>query len=421
MNFKSSTFVTVCANLLFCFVVIAFFGRNTMLRLPAVGALYKEYLSGCIVLLLFYFQKMVIYPKIRFGIITRYLWIGLFAAMIAATLEMLLVFPQVMEILMSNLSKKESFRVLLSFSLFIFLRDIGFLVASYFVSEFKSQAQLCDTYEIRIRQTAKEIPVMPVQENKRRDMISLPSSFNEKIFRTDEKNSVESEPSSCDSNFANSDCLNGMQYLPITEIWYCIQMKNTLFVHSLNDKLYFRSNSLKKIKHLVGEQLFFQVSRDTLVMRKYITHVSDRFVETTNPITKEKRTFDISDAYLTDELIFWKPEKNIVNHEQLDDFHITKESKPTEYANRPNPLKEKRIKTIYSYISKHPYCKNPAISEKTKIPVGTVNRILADLKKEGRIEYVGSKKTGGYYLVNIPQESEVAGPVLQEEACSISS
>ena len=399
MNFKSSTFVTVCANLLFCFVVIDSFGRNTMLRLPAVGALYKEYLSGCIVLLLFYFQKMVIYPKIRFGIITRYLLIGLFAAMIAATLEMLLVFPQVMEILMSNYSKKESFRVLLSFSLFIFLRNVAILVVSYFVSEFKNQKQLCNTYEIRIRENSKEIPVVPVEEKIRKELIAFPSSSKEQTTFVTEETSEESGPSSCDSNFANSDCLNGMQYLPITEIWYCIQMKNTLFVHSLNDKLYFRSHSLKKFKNLIGEHFFFQVSKDTLVMRKYISNVSDRFVETTNPITKEKRIFDISDAYLTDELIFWKPEKNIVNHEQLDDSHITKESKPTEYANRPNPLKEKRIKTIYSYISKHPYCKNPAISEKTKIPVGTVNRILADLKDDGLIEYVGSKKTGGYRTV----------------------
>ena len=399
MNFKSSTFVTVCANLLFCFVVIDSFGRNTMLRLPAVGASYKEYLSGCIVLLLFYFQKMVIYPKIRFGIITRYLWIGLFAAMIAATLEMLLVFPQVMEILMSNYSKKESFRVLLSFSLFIFLRNVAILVVSYFVSEFKNQKQLCNTYEIRIRENSKEIPVVPVEEKIRKELIAFPSSSKEQTTFVTEETSEESGQSPCDTNSATADYLDELRYLPIAKIWYCIQMKNTLFVYSLDNRLYFRSHSLKKFKNLIGEHFFFQVSKDTLVMRKYISNVSDRFVETTNPITKEKRIFDISDAYLTDELIFWKPEKNIVNHEQLDDSHITKESKPTEYANRPNPLKEKRIKTIYSYISKHPYCKNPAISEKTKIPVGTVNRILADLKDAGLIEYVGSKKTGGYQAV----------------------
>ncbi len=370
-----------------------------MLRLPAVGALYKEYLSGCIVLLLFYFQKMVIYPKIRFGIITRYLLIGLFAAMIAATLEMLLVFPQVMEILMSNYSKKESFRVLLSFSLFIFLRNVAILVVSYFVSEFKNQKQLCNTYEIRIRENSKEIPVVPVEEKIRKELIAFPSSSKEQTTFVTEETSEESGQSPCDTNSATADYLDELRYLPIAKIWYCIQMKNTLFVYSLDNRLYFRSHSLKKFKSLIGEHFFFQVSKDTLVMRKYISNVSDRFVETTNPITKEKRTFDISDAYLTDELIFWKPEKNIVNHEQLDDSHITKESKPTEYANRPNPLKEKRIKTIYSYISKHPYCKNPAISEKTKIPVGTVNRILADLKDDGLIEYVGSKKTGGYHVV----------------------
>lgn len=57
MNFKSSTLATICTNLLFCLSVISFFGANTTLRLPAVGALYKEYLTGCIALVLFYFQK----------------------------------------------------------------------------------------------------------------------------------------------------------------------------------------------------------------------------------------------------------------------------------------------------------------------------------------------------------------------------
>ena len=388
MNFKSSTFVTVCANLLFCFVVIDSFGRNTMLRLPAVGALYKEYLSGCIVLLLFYFQKMVIYPKIRFGIITRYLWIGLFAAMIAATLEMLLVFPQVMEILMSNYSKKESFRVLLSFSLFI---SSGFSCAT--ISRLAPNPPVVRTTAFALTVTAAPSEVTASTPT------AFPSSSKEQTTFVTEETSEESGQSPCDTNSATADYLDELRYLPIAKIWYCIQMKNTLFVYSLDNRLYFRSHSLKKFKNLIGEHFFFQVSKDTLVMRKYISNVSDRFVETTNPITKEKRIFDISDAYLTDELIFWKPEKNIVNHEQLDDSHITKESKPTEYANRPNPLKEKRIKTIYSYISKHPYCKNPAISEKTKIPVGTVNRILADLKDAGLIEYVGSKKTGGYQAV----------------------
>ena len=85
------------------------------------------------------------------------------------------------------------------------------------------------------------------------------------------------------------------------------------------------------------------------------------------------------------------------------------------------PNKPQQSDLLYAFISEHPGCSAAEIKKNRSISLSTVNRILADLKKEGRIEYVGSKKTGGYYLVNIPQESEVAGPVLQEEACSISS
>ena len=176
-------------------------------------------------------------------------------------------------------------------------------------------------------------------------------------------------------------------------------MRNTLFVYSLDNRLYFRSHSLKKFKGLIGEQLFFQVSRDTLVMREYISHVGDRFVETVNPVTKEKKSFDISDAYLTDELISWGREMVLTESEQVNNSHNKKENGPTVPVRLSDHLKQKKVKTVYSYISKHPFCKNPAISEKTKIPIGTVNRILAQLKDDGLIEYVGSKKTGGYRTV----------------------
>lgn len=403
MNFKFSIFSTVCANLLFCFAVIVFFGKNTTLRLPAVGALYKEYLTGCIVLGLFYFQRMVIYPKIRFGITLRFILIGLLLTLLSTILEIQLVYPQVMNLLMANCSQNESFRILFNYSFYVFLRDVGVLVVSYFVSEFKSQKQLCKTYEIRIREKTKEIPVVLVEKKKQRELMVLPTSSKELTTFVSEETSKESEQPPRDLNFAAGDYLDELRYLPISKIWYCIQMKNTLFVYSLDNRLYFRSHSLKKFKNLIGEQLFFQVSRDTLVMRKYISNVGDRFVETVNPVTKEKKSFGISDAYLTDELISWGREKVLIESEQTNDSHNEKESDPTVPVYRPDLLKQKKIKTIYTYISKHPYCKNPVISEKTKIPIGTVNRILAQLKDGGLIEYVGSKKTGGYRAIDKPK------------------
>jgi hypothetical protein len=342
---------------------------------------------------------MVIYPKIRFGITLRFILIALLFALLSAILEMLLVYPQVMNLLMANCSREESFRVLFNHSFYVFLRNVGFLVVSYFVSEFKNQKQLCNTYEIRIRENSKEIPVVLVEEKIQRELIALPSSSKEQTTFVAEETSKESEQSPRDTNSAAADYLDELRYLPIAKIWYCIQMRNTLFVYSLDNRLYFRSHSLKKFKGLIGEQLFFQVSRDTLVMREYISHVGDRFVETVNPVTKEKKSFDISDAYLTDELISWGREMVLTESEQVNNSHNKKENGSTVPVRLSDHIKQKKVKTVYSYISKHPFCKNPAISEKTKIPIGTVNRILAQLKADSLIEYVGSKKTGGYRTV----------------------
>ena len=41
------------------------------------------------------------------------------------------------------------------------------------------------------------------------------------------------------------------------------------------------------------------------------------------------------------------------------------------------------------------------LAEQSQLSQSTVNRILKQLKDEGLIEYVGSKKTGGYRVVEV--------------------
>ena len=399
MNTRFPTFGVVCANLLFCLAVICFFGNNTTLRLPAVGALYKEYLTGCLALGLFYFQKIVIYPKLSKSITLRFIMICLFSALISTILEILLIYPQVMGLLMANYPRNEAFGFMMCYGFFIFLRDVGVLVTSFFVCEYKSRAQLCDIYEIRIREKTKEIPVRLVLEDEKK-MMALPPSVTEVAPCLTEGESSRSEQPNPDSSPV-SHSLNDLTYLPVSDIWYCIQMNNTLFICSLYNKIYFRSQSLKKVKILIGEQHFFQVSRDTIVMKKYVSHVDENFVEIENPVTKKTKSFALSDAYRTDELMLWKQEISASDSgkdylsEGRNETNLSLE-KP---VNGHDLLKQKNHKAVYTYIIKHPYCKASTIVNKTTIPLGTVNRILAQLKADGLIEYTGSKKTGGYRTV----------------------
>lgn len=55
------------------------------------------------------------------------------------------------------------------------------------------------------------------------------------------------------------------------------------------------------------------------------------------------------------------------------------------------------IKELYDYIKKHPGHKAASISEALAVPLRTVERWIKKLRSENKIEFVGSKKAGGYY------------------------
>ena len=107
------------------------------------------------------------------------------------------------------------------------------------------------------------------------------------------------------------------------------------------------------------------------------------------------------------------------NRENMDGVQPDiKEEK--EKRNPSVPPKEK-LDAVLNYILEHPGCRSTEIASRTKYPQTTLERCIAVLKRQGFIEYTGSKKIGGYHLVNILQESEVEESVQQEEVCSISS
>lgn len=61
---------------------------------------------------------------------------------------------------------------------------------------------------------------------------------------------------------------------------------------------------------------------------------------------------------------------------------------------------KQRMMAILSTIDKYPGSRTTTISASTGIPIKSVERHLSELSHVGMIRYQGSKKTGGYYLVN---------------------
>lgn len=59
------------------------------------------------------------------------------------------------------------------------------------------------------------------------------------------------------------------------------------------------------------------------------------------------------------------------------------------------------INLLLKHIRNVPGKRIPQISKHLGIPAKTIERWIADLRHQGRIEYRGSKKAGGYYTVNV--------------------
>jgi transposase-like protein len=56
------------------------------------------------------------------------------------------------------------------------------------------------------------------------------------------------------------------------------------------------------------------------------------------------------------------------------------------------------VKLLVESIRKNPGQRVPSISQATNIAPKTLERWLRKLKKEGKINFKGSAKTGGYYV-----------------------
>ena len=77
------------------------------------------------------------------------------------------------------------------------------------------------------------------------------------------------------------------------------------------------------------------------------------------------------------------------------------------------PSKEK-ISAVLLCVQEHPGCKCTEISAQTKFSSSTVERCIAELRKQGLVEHTGTKKGGGYHVVNTTQEDNVSEPVQNE-------
>ena len=392
MKILFSNLWNLFALLTFSILVILFFGNFTTLRLPALGAMYKEYLTGVIVLVIFYANRYFLYPyyylknrKVNFMIIS-------ISCLIAAVfIESFLIYPQIYGILQKSYPEQRVVKYIIIFALYMFLRDAAILFTSFAWCEFERSLRKNDSYEMRIRELANEIPIDQIQEDKDTNMAgteSTPSS--EDLAQEDVDN----------PNSSLSEIPEFRLFLSLNKIWYCEQARNATIIHDINDNLYLRYGSLKKIITLIGFENVIQITRDIVLIKKYIQHVEKDQVVIENPISHDTKSFQWSTVFFKEEYLSMKVMADDLSLDQNATLQSADNDKKTNYSEqRLTLLNQKKAKSVYKYISKHPFCKSDSIGKETHISTGTLHRILAQLKADGLIEYVGSKKTGGYRAV----------------------
>lgn len=76
---------------------------------------------------------------------------------------------------------------------------------------------------------------------------------------------------------------------------------------------------------------------------------------------------------------------------------------PKQNRNRRKPVKpsQEKTDTVLQYIKEHAGSQTKEIAENTQFSPTTVERCLAELRKQELVTYKGSKKMGGYHAVNL--------------------
>ena len=196
------------------------------------------------------------------------------------------------------------------------------------------------------------------------------------------------------------------------DIAYCQQNENYAYMYLINGTKVYRNCSLKNLYELLTPSKAVRISRKTLVPYRHIESYDNRSVYV---IVSDKDLpigLEITDSYRQQALQLLKKhcsfDKNIETetHPVITTVSAAQKSsnaqqtRDTVQACDSDKNEDKQTASmVLSFISEHPDCKGSDIAEHLHVSLSTVNRILAQLKAEGLVEYVGSKKTGGYQAV----------------------
>ena len=338
-SLKRNTCFRIFAYVAISVAVILFFGRNCKMRMAAYPCMYKEYLSGVIVMAMACLCLFVIIPRILSGHSIRKNMLFLLSVIFAATLaEMALVFPQVFALLLRQFSKDKAIFYFSVDSLFVLFRNTS-IISFFFL------------YKLLRKEKSEKNQLLRLSVIQHRE---LALTDNRKVFKA-----------------------------PIDTIVFCEQVQNYARFHLSDGGIGYLHCTLSEITALLDD-FGVRVSRSVYVMLDKILSYDGTVIIVKG---KEVITFKVTDSYR---------ETVSARMSQLDNVRqnpvpaVASDKSVTVGASNQQQI------SIQTFIRENPRCSEKNIMQHTGLSRSSVAKYIAKLKQQGLIRHVGSNKTGGY-------------------------
>ena len=357
---RISSFWNFVGHAAFCVFILVFFGRNCQLRPAAFGALYKEYISGLILIAMIYANYLFLIPNLYLKGKRILFWVLALTTVIASGMvEMIMVSPNIQRCFLGE-ENRILFGEWFHYLSLVVLRNFGFF---------------CFFFMLRIF------------EHERRQ--------NKELCQAVRKNNL------VDARDNDNRCTT----VHTDSIFYCEQKENYTHIYDEQGNSYSRYCSLTNFAELWGKDLCLRISKRHLVARKYIRFQSPKQITLYSESTGKSITLPVSpniEEDVAQAIANMKIPTFETNLEEIPPMA----SLPQEKGIKSDDM-GKKARTIYEYIKEHPNCRKSEIIADLHFPEGTVTRYLSLLKDKELVQFNGNWKTGGYKAVNNPPEENV--------------
>jgi hypothetical protein len=353
MKKQTRTIIIVLLNVLFCAYLLWFSANNAYLR-PYAGSKTREFLAGLILLITLYANYFLLYPKLHKKHPVVY-WVVLVSlCIIAAAIDFAIAHRFMMYCNGAIIEEIGASRFFFHHYRLIVIRNLAFNAFPFIFRERQELQKALDQEVQIVYQDARLLDV--------------------------------------------SDKEHNMRLISRDDIFYCLQDGNYTRIYvTQGDYWYTRNGSMKYLEQLFGSEEFVRVSNTLLIPYRYIHSCNGTEVLMKRlPWQKEPLSFAIEPKYLDQA------------PGQIALYLLTSKGQetmkpPKQNRKRRKPVKPSQDKTdaVLQYIKEHAGSQTKEIAENTQFSPTTVERCLAELRKQELVTYKGSKKMGGYHAVNL--------------------